>query len=234
MGKYCTNCGTLLEDNQCKKCGINYNNYGYINRKKIKSQAREMLSKDLWKLLKPVLLVLAIELVMELLEYFLVPTRSYFANLVGLFGILIVAPLTVGLVEYYLNYVRGKEFHLTDIFNIYDGRLLVVWGVSLLTSIYTMLWSMLFVIPGIIAAISYSMVHYIIVDTEIKSSNAIISRSKFMMQGYKSDYFSFLLSFIGWVFLSIFSYGLVLIYVIPYMQLCNTLYYEELKKIKES
>jgi len=89
---------------------------------------------------------------------------------------------------------------------------------------------LLFIVPGFVAFISYIMSPRIFVDGE-KDPLACIKKSTKMMRGYKWDYFMFVFSFIGWFFLSLMTFGIALIYVIPYFLTADTLYYEELKKI---
>lgn len=103
---------------------------------------------------------------------------------------------------------------------------------SILISIFTALWSILFIIPGIIAGLSYSMSTFIFVDGEDTNALDIIKKSKDMMYGYKWDYFVFQLSFIGWALLCLFIFPII--YVLPYYYVAETMYYEELKAIKEN
>ena len=78
----------------------------------------------------------------------------------------------------------------------------------LLSTIYIMLWTFLFIIPGIIKAYSYAMAPYIMAEHPELSANECITRSKQMMDGYKFKLFCVSLSFIGWAFLCIFTCGL--------------------------
>ena len=90
--------------------------------------------------------------------------------------------------------------------------------------------SLLFVIPGIIMALAYSMVAYIIIDTD-KTGVDAMKESRAMMKGYKWNYFVFGLSFIGWILLTPFTFGLLLIWLYPYMTVADVLYYEKLKEV---
>ena len=94
------------------------------------------------------------------------------------------------------------------------------------------LWTLLFIIPGIIASFSYVMVVYLIAEDDIDGMNTL-RKSANMMNGYKMDYFVFSLSFILWILSVIFTFGLTIIYVGPYITISQTLYYEELKKINK-
>lgn len=210
-----------------------YSENGIIDNYKIKSSARNMLSKDLWFLLKPVLVVILVGGLVALIERYCF-TEDYNINLILSTSIsLLTAPLSVGLLKYYLSYVRGRDYSLKDLFRYYGTKVIYIWGVSLLSTLIVSLYFCLLIIPGLIALISYSMVNYIIAEDEEIKVYEVLNKSRTMMRGYKLDYFLFNFSFIGWYILGIFTFGLAYLYVIPYVQLSNTLYYEELKRIKK-
>lgn len=99
----------------------------------------------------------------------------------------------------------------------------------LLEQIYTMLWLMLLVIPGIIKALSYSMTIFILRDNpEIKNNDAI-ELSMAMMKGHKMELFILYLSFIGWGLLCILTFGIGLLWLEPYMMQSLANFYEKVK-----
>ena len=91
------------------------------------------------------------------------------------------------------------------------------------------LWSLLFVIPGIIATYSYSMSFYILRDNPDMDANAARKASIEMMKGNKWKLFCLELSFIGWMLLSMLTFGILLLWVGPYMETAKAAFYEELK-----
>ncbi|MDR0979768.1 MAG: DUF975 family protein [Candidatus Nomurabacteria bacterium] len=95
--------------------------------------------------------------------------------------------------------------------------------------VFTFLWSLLFVIPGIIKAISYSQMFYLMADDKKLSAADAQKQSMAMMEGHKMDYFVLSLSFILWAILCGITFGLAFIYVGPYMQLTYTAFYDKLK-----
>lgn len=100
-------------------------------------------------------------------------------------------------------------------------------GLSVLMFIYTFLWSLLLLIPGIIKALSYSQAYYIYRDhldqgTKI-SLNQAVTESRQMMAGHKWEYFLLKLSFLGWYIACIFV--LPAIWVVPYAQQTFANYY---------
>ena len=98
----------------------------------------------------------------------------------------------------------------------------------LLMNLFTFLWSMLFIIPGIIARYSYTQTIHIMLDNPDISPLEAIAASKQLMRGHKMEYFILELSFLGWAYLSVFTFGLLGIWLNPYMQVTFANYYNAL------
>ena len=98
----------------------------------------------------------------------------------------------------------------------------------LLMNLFTVLWSLLFLIPGIIAGYSYTQTIHIMLDNPDISPLEAISASKRLMRGHKLEYFVLELSFWGWAYLSVFTFGLLGIWLNPYMQVTFANYYNAL------
>lgn len=107
--------------------------------------------------------------------------------------------------------------------------LLKALGLSIMVGILTFLWTLLFIIPGIIAAYRYSQAIFVLVEDPKKGVMQCIQESKEMMVGNKFDYFVLELSFILWNFLGIATCGLGMIYVTPYTMVTYANYYNEIK-----
>lgn len=88
---------------------------------------------------------------------------------------------------------------------------------------------MLFVIPGIIKSYSYAMTFYIMADNPEIDGMEAITRSRQMMNGNKWRLFCLDFSFIGWFILCILTFGLLLLYVGPYMEAAHAAFYQSLK-----
>lgn len=110
------------------------------------------------------------------------------------------------------------------------GRSFILY---ILQSIFTFLWSLLFVIPGIIKGIAYSMSYYIANDNKDLSASECIDRSKQMMDGYKWDYFCLMLSYTGWIILSVLTFGILFIWVLPRMEQAKYLFYLRISGLGE-
>ena len=115
---------------------------------------------------------------------------------------------------------------------LFDGYkdFLRIFGTLILEGVYTFLWTLLLVIPGIIKSISYSQTYYVLKDNPELSFNAAIERSMAMMEGHKMQYFLLQLSFIGWVLLIIITCGVLSLWVNPYMCATYAHFYEYVKE----
>ncbi len=151
---------------------------------------------------------------------------------------LIAGALIFGLYLYYLNLVREEagDFNLLFKAFSFSGKNLGLFGktlgVYLLMSLYVFLWTLLLIIPGIIAAYSYRMVFYLLIDDPELGVSEALRKSKEMMYGYKTKLFCLDLSFIGWSMLCILTFGIGLLWLYPYMLTSQTIFYEELLKEK--
>ena len=143
--------------------------------------------------------------------------------------IFITGPLTLGLAIYFLNFLKDDESNLNQLFEGFKnyGGVLVTY---LLYSIYILLWTLLFIIPGIIAQMKYSQVWFIMAEDSEISGNDALMKSKKMMDGFKMQFFLLALSFFGWILLAMLTCGIGLLWVIPYMQTSYAKFYEALKE----
>lgn len=103
-------------------------------------------------------------------------------------------------------------------------------GAVLLVFAYTLLWTLLLVIPGIIKAYSYSMTFYILRENPEMTAGDAITASQKMMDGHKMDLFLLSLSFIGWAILASITFGIGYLWLIPYVYTAYAAFYETLKK----
>jgi uncharacterized membrane protein len=162
------------------------------------------------------------------------PSFPVITNVLLIAVILSSGPFALGFTGYFLKRVRGQEIATK---NIFDGfqRFLPSFLVFFFTVLFSALWSLLLIIPGIIKMYGYSMAFYIMHDNpEIKPLGAI-KKSQIMMKGYKWKLFLLQLSFIGWALLcSIFSFGIGYFWLSPYVGLSTANFYENLKKNQEN
>ena len=143
---------------------------------------------------------------------------------------LALAVVSVGFSLFVVNSVRrtGAVYgNLLDGFGMMPRVLFLI----ILEYLFIALWSMLFVIPGIVAAYRYSLAVYIMLDHPELSAMDCIRESKRMTRGYKMQLFLLDLSFLLWWFLSalpVVGYA-VQIFLTPYVETARVLYYERIR-----
>lgn len=149
----------------------------------------------------------------------------------GIPTIFVGFPVSVGLAIAFLNLVRGNnKLKIEDIFSTFNEK--YYWksvAVILLVNIYTFLWSLLLIVPGIIKCLSYSLAPYIIADNPDMSADEAINLSMKMMDGHKCQLFLIILGYIGFVLLSSILLFIPLLWLVPYYYAVQTKFYEEVK-----
>lgn len=142
--------------------------------------------------------------------------------------ILVALPMMYGYSIVMLSVMRGGEMNIGGLFDGFNdfGRIV---GTKLLQVIYTFLWTLLLVIPGIIKNYSYAMTDFILKDQPELANNAAIEKSMAMMDGNKMKLFLLDLSFIGWAILCLFTFGIGFLFLQPYVQSAHAAFYEDLK-----
>ncbi|MDE6276010.1 MAG: DUF975 family protein [Clostridia bacterium] len=139
-------------------------------------------------------------------------------------GLIVMGPLTIGLSAIGLNAARDKEVEMGMLFNGFKdfGR---SWVLYFTNNLFIILWTMLFVIPGIIKTFAYSMSYYILIDNPTMSASQARKKSIEMMKGNKWRLFCLEFSFIGWLLLSLLTLGILLFWVMPYMEVARAKFY---------
>lgn len=151
----------------------------------------------------------------------------------GIAALFLLPPLTVGYAYFNLRVYRGDTVEISDMltpgFRDYVKSLVgILW-----MYLFTFLWSLLFVVPGIIKAIAYSMTPYILAERDDVSAQDAIKLSMEMTYGYKMDIFVMGLSFIGWWLLTALTFGILAFFFTgPYMATSFAGLYEELKAVQ--
>jgi uncharacterized membrane protein len=142
---------------------------------------------------------------------------------------LIGGALSLGLNQFVLNIIRYRNARIEDLFVFFrGGRYGKSIGYAVLTYIYVLLWSLLFIIPGIIKGYSYAMTGYILVDHPDYTVNEAIRKSREIMSGNKLDLFVLQLTFLGWGFLSLLTLGIGFLWLIPYYYAAEAQFYRQI------
>ncbi|MGN0728526.1 DUF975 family protein [Treponema sp.] len=185
-----------------------------ISRSELKTLAKEQIKGNVWTFFG------------LLLIFGIIQSVSSF-TFVGPF--LLQGPLQLGLTLFMIEVVRTKKGQFNTGFKGFNqfGTSFVA---TLLMSILIFLWSLLLIIPGIIACFRYALTYYIIADNPEMSGSEAVKKSKEMMKGHKWELFVLLFSFFWWYLLCVITLGLAAIYVLPYINATMINYYEKLKE----
>lgn len=188
-----------------------------MDRASLKARAKEMISGNMGMLIVCFIIVAALPGVCNIIPY------------VGwIASICVSGPLALGSAYIYLNLRRGFDPDVNILFSGFQ-RFVDALVLTLLIGVFTFLWSLLFVVPGIIKAISYSQAYYILAEHPEMSAKEALDESIDIMDGHKMDYFVLILSFIPWMLLCSITCGLAILYVGPYMEATFVNFYEEIK-----
>ncbi len=131
-----------------------------------------------------------------------------YSPLSGIYSLLVTGAMDLGLTLFFLAMFRRQIVGIGDVFLGFEryGKAL---GLFLFQGLFIVLWSLLFIVPGIIAAIRYSQAFFILADDPNKGIRQCMDESKMMMRGNKAKYFCLSLSFIGWGILASIPAGVL-------------------------
>ncbi|MGI6748392.1 MAG: DUF975 family protein [Anaerovoracaceae bacterium] len=147
------------------------------------------------------------------------------AGISSVYNLVIAGPMILGYAMFCISIFRKRETSPSEVFYGFE-RFTKAFGLYLVVMLFTFLWTLLFIIPGIIAALRYSMSFYILADNPDIGIMEAINRSKVMMRGNKWKFFCLNLSFIGWAFLCVFTFGIGLLWLMPYMENAFIAFYD--------
>jgi uncharacterized membrane protein len=157
---------------------------------------------------------------------------SFVSSLLGTY-------FTVAIGWTFLDVLRGRKVVIESFRDIFRGfrspYALAIFVLYFLTTLFTTLWSLLFVIPGIIKAYSYSQAYMIYYDTVEATGERpgyldTITASRRLMDGHKGQLFLLDLSFIGWHLLAIATLGIGYFWLTPYIEATKAAFYDNLPK----
>ncbi|MBQ2891186.1 MAG: DUF975 family protein [Clostridia bacterium] len=180
-----------------------------MNRAELKAQAKEQIKGKIGILFIITLIIGVLTFAANFILSF-IPFGGFVSTFI------ITPAFGLSLVRVYLNVVAGGKPVAEDSFCGFDD----FWSafkVTFLTSFFTFLWSLLFIIPGIVKSYAYSMSMYVLAENKGKSALECINESKKMTEGHKAELFILGLSFFGWALLCGITFGIASIWVLPYM-----------------
>lgn len=162
----------------------------------------------------------------------------YLLNIVVIILIFFIVPISIGSILTTLDWIRTRkapDSPFSAAFMVFNsGHFWGYMGISFLVGIFTILWSFLFVVPGVVKAYSYSQAIYLYHDAitanpdqKIKFRDCI-AKSQQLMSGNKARLFILDLSFMGWYLLSIFTFYIGFLWCIPYFSGTRIAFYQDL------
>ena len=203
----------------------------------LRAQARERLEGQWGTFVLMTFLMLVIQTILQIPGYIgsllevLSPENVLaslsFSNISNILSLLAL-PLSWGLT---VSLLRNHREESVDLENLFDGfrggRYIRVFCALFLVNLFTFLWALLLIIPGIMKAFSYALTPYILLDEPELTARQAITRSCEIMQGRRWKLFCLYLSFIGWGILSILTFGIGFLWLAPYMNASIAAFYED-------
>ena len=203
----------------------------------LRAQARERLEGQWGTFVLMTFLMLVIQTILQIPGYIgsllevLSPENVLaslsFSNISNILSLLAL-PLSWGLT---VSLLRNHREESVDLENLFDGfrggRYTRVFCALFLVNLFTFLWALLLIIPGIMKAFSYALTPYILLDEPELTARQAITRSCEIMQGRRWKLFCLSLSFIGWGILSLLTFGIGFLWLVPYMNASVAAFYED-------
>ena len=145
-------------------------------------------------------------------------------------GLIIGGPLILGWAAFFLSISRKQDAQLAQLFEGFQ-RFTQALVAYLLIILFVLLWSILLVIPGVVALLSYSQTFFILSENPPMSGSEAIRQSKTLMRGNRWKLFFLFWRFFGWFLLGILSFGIGFLWITPYMQTSLARFYDDLKAV---
>ena len=192
-------------------------------RRHIKEQARSYFQEGAW--LKFALCLTLSIVGITIVSSVLMSISSFIGLLVSVFGMGI---LSYGTIDVMQRIRRGQDFELKDFFP--TDQIGSAVGLMFVKDLYLFLWSLLFVIPGLVKAYSYSQAMFILNENPGMGIDEAITRSREMMVGHKWELVILQSSFLGWAILGGLTFGLAIVYILPLYAMSMYVFYDYVKK----
>lgn len=232
------------------------NFYTPLDNKVIKSNARDFIRGRLWLFWSVLLVVGIIESLANSLPQWIFGDRlSNISDIItgnsdnipkeissSVFGwyyvlnvliTIVLIPLNIGVAQNVLAWSRGEDVNKWKVlFGGFNSAKIFFKqvGVVVLNTILCALWAILLVVPGIIKGLAYSMYPYVLRDEPDLSVWQTLKKSEAIMKGYKGKLFLLYLSFVGWFILGAFTFGILYIWLTPYVMTSTVKFYDDVRR----
>ncbi len=231
------------------------NFYTPLDNKVIKSNARDFIRGRLWMFWSVLLVVGIIESLANSLPQWIFGDRlSNLSDIIAgnpdnipkeispsVFGwyyalnvliMIVLIPLNIGVAQNVLAWSRGEDVNKWKVlFGGFNSAKIFFKqvGVVVLNTILCALWAILLIVPGIIKGLAYSMYPYVLRDEPDLSVWQTLKKSEAIMKGYKGKLFLMYLSFVGWFILGAFTFGILYIWLTPYVMTSTVKFYDDVR-----
>lgn len=232
------------------------NFYTPLDNKVIKSNARDFIRGRLWMFWSVLLVVGIIESLANSLPQWVFGDRlSNLSDIIAgnpdnipkeisssVFGwyyvlnvliSIVLIPLNIGVAQNVLAWSRGEDVNKWKVlFGGFNSAKIFFKqvGVVVLNTILCALWAILLIVPGIIKGLAYSMYPYVLRDEPDLSVWQTLKKSEAIMKGYKGKLFLMYLSFVGWFILGAFTFGILYIWLTPYVMTSTVKFYDDVRR----
>ena len=156
----------------------------------------------------------------------LLPLASL-AGLLGIVSFILGGTVELGYAKFLLKQYDRKELQFSDLFSQFE-RFGTGFAQKFLRTLFTVLWSLLFIIPGIVKGLSYAMTPFILEEHPEMTASEAIKASMRLMDGHKMDLFILGLTFIGWQILACLTMGIGFLFLNPYMNAAYAAFYRSI------
>lgn len=232
------------------------NFYTPLDNKVVKSNARDFIRGRLWMFWSVLLVVGIIESLANSLPQWIFGDRlSNLSDIIAgnpdnipkeisssVFGwyyvlnvliTIVLIPLNIGVAQNVLAWSRGEDVNKWKVlFGGFNSAKIFFKqvGVVVLNTILCALWAILLIVPGIIKGLAYSMYPYVLRDEPDLSVWQTLKKSEAIMKGYKGKLFLMYLSFVGWFILGAFTFGILYIWLTPYVMTSTVRFYDDVRR----
>ena len=149
------------------------------------------------------------------------------AGLLGIVSFILGGTVELGYAKFLLKQYDKKELQFSDLFSQFE-RFGTGFAQKFLRTLFTVLWSLLFIIPGIVKGLSYAMTPFILEEHPEMTASEAIKASQKLMDGHKMDLFILGLTFIGWQILACLTMGIGFLFLNPYMNAAYAAFYRSI------
>ena len=155
------------------------------------------------------------------------------AGLLSLAALILGGTVELGYAKFLLKQHDRKELQFSDLFSQFE-RFGTGFAQKFLRTLFIVLWSLLFIIPGIVKGLSYAMTPFILEEHPEMTASQAIKASMQLMDGHKMDLFILGLSFIGWSLLACLTMGIGFLFLNPYMNAAYAAFYRDISRRQEA